>query len=157
MVGTNGGRSIGFRSVFITMGILVALVATAGLTVGLLNSPVSVTNSKVVRTANIGVYTDEQCTQNMTSLAWGEVTAGQSYTRTAYIKNNGNLRITLAFSTSNWNPSALSSILDVTWNYDGQKLTPNKMSPVTWTLTIPSNVTGYSGFSFDMMIAGTEA
>jgi hypothetical protein len=65
--------------------------------------------------------------------------------------------MTLALSTSNWNPSALSSLLDVSWNYNGQKLAPGQVVAVTWTLEIPSGVTGYSGFSFDMMVTGTEA
>ena len=157
MAEENGGRSVGLRSALVIAGILVTLAATAGLTVGLLNSQVNVNNSGVFTTANIGVYTTAGCTQNLTSIAWGNVRAGQSYTKTGYIKNTGNLNMTLGLSTSNWNPSALSSILGVTWNYAGQKLTPGQVLAVTWTLTIPSGVTGYSGFSFDMMVTGTEA
>jgi hypothetical protein len=138
-------------------GILVTLAATAGLTVGLLGSQVNVPNSGVFTSANLGVYTTAQCSQNLTSIAWGNVRAGQSYTKTGYIKNKGNLNMTLGLSTSNWNPSALSSVLGVSWNYAGQKLAPGQVLAVTWTLTIPSGVTGYSGFSFDMMITGTEA
>jgi len=152
-----GGRSINLRSALVVAGILVTLAATAGLTVGLLNSQVNLNNSGVFTTANIGVYTTSGCTQNLTSIAWGNVRAGQSYTKTGYIKNTGNLNMTLALSTSNWSPSALSSVLGVSWNYAGQKLAPGQVVAVTWTLTIPSGVTGYSGFGFDMMVTGTEA
>ena len=158
MAKTNGGHFGGVRPVVIIAGILVAMAATAGLTVGLLNSQVNLSNSGVFTTANIGVYTTAQCTQNLTSIAWGNVRAGQSYTKTGYIKNTGNLNMTLGLSTSNWNPSALSSVLGLSWNYvAGQKLAPGQVLAVTWTLTIPSGVTGYSGFSFDMMVTGTEA
>ena len=124
----------------------------------MLQSMVMVPNTGVFATAGIGVYTTSACTANLTSIAWGSIRAGQSYTRIGYVKNIGNLNMTLALSTSNWNPSALSSIIVVSWNYvAGQKLEPDDVVAVTWTLSIPSGVTGYSGFSFDMLITGTES
>ena len=156
MAETYGGRSVRLTTALVVAGILATLAATAGLTVGLLGSQVNVSNTGVFSTANIGVYTNAQCTQNLTSIAWGNVRAGQSYTKTGYIKNNGNLRMTLTMSTCNWNPSSLSSVFGISWNYNGEKLTPNKVLATTWTLSIPSNATGCDAFSFDMIVIGTE-
>ena len=136
---------------------LFVLVFSAVVTIGLLNSLIMIPNTGVFASAGIGVYTTSACTQNLTSIAWGSVRAGQSYTKIGYVKNVGNLNMTLALSTSNWNPAALGSIISVSWNYTGQKLVPGQVLAVTWTLTIPSGVTGYSGFSFDMTVTGTES
>jgi hypothetical protein len=151
------GRSINLRSALVVAGHPCDVGGDCWADSGLLNSQVNLNNSGVFTTANIGIYTTSGCTQNLTSIAWGNVRAGQSYTKTGYIKNTGNLNMTLALSTSNWNPSALSSVMGMSWNYAGQKLAPGQVLAVTWTLTIPSGVTGYSGFGFDMMVTGTEA
>ena len=145
------------KSTGVILAILVTIVATAGVTFGLLSNTVNVPNSGVFTTSNLGVYTTTQCTANLTSVAWGSVRAGSSYTKTAYIRNNGNTDLTLSMATLNWNPSALSSALQVTWNYGGGKLTPGQVLAVTWTLTIPSGVSGYTNFSFDLVVTGTEA
>lgn len=138
--------------------IMFVLMLISAVTLGLLSSQVMVSNTGILATANIRVYTTSACTANLTSIAWGSVRAGSSYTKTGYIRNNGSLNMTLGLSTSNWNPGALGSIIVVSWNYVAdQKLTPNQILAVTWTLTIPSSVTGYSGFSFDMLVTGTEA
>ena len=142
----------------VVLAILVTIVATAGVTFGLLSeSKVNFPNTGVLTTSNLGVYTTSGCTANLTSIAWGQVRAGSSYTKTAYVRNNGNTDLTLSMTTLNWSPSALSSILQVTWNYGGAKLTPGQVLAVTWTLTIPSGVSGYTNFSFDLSVTGTEA
>ena len=145
------------KSTGVILAILVTLVATAGITFGLLSPTVSWPNSGVLTTPNLGVYTTQGCTANLTSASWGSVRAGSSYTKTAYIRNNGNSDLTLSMTTLNWNPSALSSVLQITWNYGGGKLTPGQVLAVTWTLTVPSGVSGYTSFSFDLSVTGTEA
>jgi hypothetical protein len=77
----------------------------------------NVANARVYKTVNIGVYTTKQCTQNLTSILWGPMRLGNNYTRTGYIRNNGNTKMTLSLSTGNWNLPALSNVLQVTWNY----------------------------------------
>ena len=138
------------------IGAILVTLATAGVTFGPLSNTLNVPNTGVLTTTNIGVYTTQQCTTNLTSLSWGSVRAGSSYTRTAYIRNNGNSDLTLSMTTTNWNPSALSSVLQVTWNYGGGRLTPGQVLAVTWTLSIPSGVSGYTSFGFDLSITGTE-
>ncbi|MCJ7608782.1 hypothetical protein MUP00_03825, partial [Candidatus Bathyarchaeota archaeon] len=145
------------KSTAVMFAILVTIVATAGITFGLLSSTVNVPNTGVFTTSNLGVYTTSGCTANLTSIAWGPVRAGSSYTKIAYIRNNGNTNSTLSTATLNWNPEALSSILQVTWNYGGGKLIPGQVLAVTWTLTVPSGVSGYTSFSFDLSVTGTEA
>ncbi len=138
--------------------VLIVIAAISGIAFGLLTSMVNIPNTGVFAGTNVGVYTTSACTANLTSISWGTVRSGQAYTRTGYIRNNGNLNMTLALSTMNWNPAALSSVLSVIWNYPtAMKLAPGQIVAVIWTLTIPSGVTGYSTFSFDMLVAGTEA
>ncbi len=145
------------RSATIIAAILVTLVASSGITYGLLTSVVTVPTTGIFTSTNVGVYTTQQCNANLTSLSWGSVHAGASYTRLGYVRNNGNSNMTLSTSATNWNPSALSSLLQVTWNYGGGILRPGQILAVTWTLSIPSGVSGYQSFSFDLVVIGTEA
>ena len=145
------------RSATIIGAILATLVATTGITYGLLTSMVNVPTSGLFTSTNVGVYTTQQCTANLTSISWGSVRSGSNYTRVGYLRNNGNSNMTLSLSTSNWNPSTLSSILQVTWNYGGVILRPGQILAVTWTLSIPSGVSGYQSFGVNLIVTGTEA
>ena len=142
------------KSTVVIAGIIAILLASAGLTFGLLTSPVNVANTGVITSLKVGVYTTLQCTANLTQINWGTVTPGSSYTYTGYIRNNGNAQITLSMTTTNWNPTAASAIT-VTWNYGGAAITPGQVVAVTWTLTIPSSISGVQSFSFNIVITGS--
>jgi hypothetical protein len=149
------------RSTAVIAGIIVALVASAGLTFGLLTSSVNIPNTGVVytptppsTTVNIGVYTTSDCTANLTTINWGTVNPGSSYTHTGYVRNNGNVEITLSMETTNWNPTGASA-MTVSWNYDGRAIAPGQVLGVTWTLGIPSSISGIQNFSFDIVITGS--
>jgi hypothetical protein len=142
------------KPMIILAGILVALVATSGLTYGLLNGSVNVRSTGVVATTNVGIYTTQQCTANLTSITWGTVYPGSNYTRTCYIRNNGNLNMTLSLSTANWSPATAGSIVRLVWNYDGRAIRPGQVLAVSWTLRVPPTISGVQDFSFDIIVSG---
>ncbi|MCJ7609429.1 hypothetical protein MUP00_07155, partial [Candidatus Bathyarchaeota archaeon] len=108
----------------------------------------------VVATTNVGIYTTQQCTANLTSITWGTVYPGSNYTRTCYIRNNGNLNMTLSLSTANWSPATAGSIVRLVWNYDGRAIRPGQVLAVSWTLRIPPTISGVQDFSFDIIVSG---
>jgi cellobiose-specific phosphotransferase system component IIB len=147
------GRRLG-RSTAVIAGIIATLVATAGLSFGLLTSSVNIANTGVVTTVDLGIYTTQQATTSLTQIDWGTVSPGSSYTRTGYVRNNGSVGMTLSMTTTGWNPAGASAI-GVSWNYDGRTLSPGQVLAVTWTLTIPSTISGVQSFSFNIVVTGS--
>ncbi len=144
----------------ISMGVLIATIAT-GLfltlvTTGLLMSSQSIQSAGAITSVNVGVYSDSGCSQNCTAIDWGALAPGNSTTRTVYVKNTGNLPVTLSMTTANWVPTNANSYLTVTWNRGSTVLTPNQSVLATITLTASSSAGSLTSFSFNIVITGTE-
>jgi hypothetical protein len=103
----------------------------------------------------IGVYWDESLTNRATEIDWGFLTPGDQKSFTVYVRNEGNLPLTLHLSTSNWNPSPASSYLTLTWSQFDQTIKAATTVPVTLTLAVSESVTGISSFSFDITAVGS--
>ncbi|MBS7640082.1 hypothetical protein KEJ12_00310 [Candidatus Bathyarchaeota archaeon] len=75
-----------------------------------------------------------------------------------FIKNTGNVPITLSLSTEGWDPSNAGSYITLTWDYiSGTKVQPGSVLKVTLKLTVSSSVQGITSFSFNIVITGTES
>ncbi len=145
----------------ISTGTIIAIAATALfltlLTSGLLLSSQTVpSNGTVLSTVNVGVYNDQNCTQNCTSIDWGTLAPGSSTIRTVYVKNTGTLPMTLNMTTSGWNPSSANGPITLSWNREGTVLNASQSINATLTLTIsPSINSSITNFSFNITITGT--
>jgi hypothetical protein len=112
----------------------------------------------MVTSVNLEVYWDSACTNRVTSIDWGIIPPGGSAAKTVYIKNAGNVPITLALSTESWSPSEAANYLTLTWNYtSGTKIPSGSVLPVTLTLTVSSSIQGITNYSFNIVITGTES
>src|SRR3989337_1758929 len=96
---------------------------------------------------NLGVYQDSVCTVNATNIDWGMLDAGSSVTRSVYVKNTGNVAVTLSLAVSSWSPSSAGSYLAVAWDRQGAVLSAGQVVQATFTLTVSANVTGFTDFS----------
>jgi hypothetical protein len=94
-------------------------------------------------------------TTKVSSISWGALDPGSNVNKTVYIRNEGNSAVTLALSTSNWNPSTASNYLTLTWNYGGQTINVNSVVQVKFTLSASSSTTGITSFTFDIVITAT--
>ena len=110
---------------------------------------------QIQTTAGIGVYSNLQCTTELSSLPWGTLSPGGSSSITCYIKNEGNADTTLSLVVDNWSSSAAQTYLDVSWNYNNAPLTPGQTAAVTLTLSVDQNIQGVDSFSFDITIVGS--
>lgn len=134
---------------------LTAIIMTT-LVFGLLSTSHRIQNQVSVRaTIGIGVYSDQACTIPLTTINWGEVIPGQSYQRTLYVKNLGNIRVKLSMAVGNWTPSSASSYLSLTWNRGDYVLEVGASVGATLTMTVSQTAQGGS-FSFDVSIIATE-
>ena len=148
-------------SIIGALGIIAAaalILSNSEYILGLLSSSLRINTSGMVTSVNLEVYWDSACTNKVTSIDWGIIPPGGSAAKTVYIKNIGNVPITLSLNTENWNPPGAANYLTLTWNYtSGTKIQPNNVLPVTLTLTVSSSIQGIDSFSFNIVITGTES
>jgi hypothetical protein len=141
------------------MSLIVAVIAImlilTLLVSGAIISSKTVSSTGIITTTNIGVYSDSDCTQSLTSINWGNISTGNSVTRTIYVKNLGTTQVTLSLSVENWTPANANGPLTVTWNRESTAIAPNQVSTATLTLRVSSSISRITSFSVDIMISGT--
>jgi hypothetical protein len=146
------------RRLFATLAITVAVLSiTATATaVGVLSNSKSIQTSGTVKAVNVAVYWNSACTNTTTTVNWGTLSPATSNTITLYIRNEGNTAVKLNLTTQNWNPTNTPNYMGLTWNRQDQTLNAGTTTTANLTLTVFSNITGITNFSFDIIIAGTE-
>jgi hypothetical protein len=108
-----------------------------------------------VKAIGVGIYWDQSCTTEVSSIEWGVLEPGSSKNVTVYIRNEGNSAANLTMNTSNWNPANASDYIDLSWDYQGQVINVNEVLEVTFTLIVSSEIQGITSFSFDIIIVGS--
>jgi|YelNatPaOPRAMG01_1025707.scaffolds.fasta_scaffold85970_2 archaellum component FlaG (FlaF/FlaG flagellin family) len=102
---------------------------------------------------DIGVYSDSSCTNEVTSINWGDVSLGTTKNYTTYIKNKGTVNVVISLNTTNWNPSNAKDYIQLSWDYDGRVLHPGDVLEVKFFLQAPSESHGITSFTFTAVIA----
>ena len=136
-----------------------AIMALVISTVGALVATRTVSNTGNIRVATsvqLGVYSDSGCTTALSSVSWGTLDPGATANATIYLKNEGNVPVTLSISASNWNPASASSYFTLTWNRAGYVLAVGSSVQAVLSLTVSSSITGITTFSFDITITATQ-
>ena len=111
----------------------------------------------VTTSANLGVYSNSACTTVLSSINWGTLTPGTSYTQTVYVKNTGNgLSLTLSMNATNWSPVGANGPMSLSWNQEGTRLTPGQSVAATLTLVVSSSISDVTNFSVQINITGTN-
>jgi hypothetical protein len=106
-----------------------------------------------IKGIDVGLYSDEDCTNSIQSIQWGLLEPGTTANKTVYMRNEGDSNRTLTMITSNWNPTNSFNSISLNWDYTGQTLQVNQVVEVKLTLSIQENVQGITDFSFDLTIA----
>ena len=140
-------------------GLLLGLVALSILTAfgvsGLLSTSKTVSSSGSIKAINVGVFYDYACTQEVSSIDWGIPEPGDVVLYTVYVKNTGNVDMTLYLQTSNWTPVNAGDYLSVTWDEESTVLSDDQVVEAVITLTVDNSITGIGDFSFQIIIGGT--
>jgi len=147
----------------IPFGVIVAIALTgifvSALAASLLIAYQSVPSTGNVKAVGVGVYSDSGCNNNVTSIDWGFLEPGTTINKTVYIRNNGNVPVTLNITTNGWNPISAHDYITLSWNREGYVLGTGQSTRVAQaflTLSVSSNTTGITSFSFDIIITGVE-
>ena len=115
----------------------------------------TVSNVGSVKAIGVGVYSDENCTSEVSFIDWGMLEPGSSENVTVYIRNEGNSVASLSMDTSNWSPSNPSNYITLSWDYGGVSITPGEVVQVTFTLSVSASIEGITSFSFHIVIVGS--
>jgi hypothetical protein len=132
----------------ITLTVVVLAALSASTTVPL--------NGTINTSANIEAYSDFACTQPVTALDVGNVNPGSTVSRTIYIKNTGNIPLTLTMAASGWSPTGANTYLTLSWNREDDVLDASDSVSATFTLTVASDTGSLTTFSCSITITGTE-
>jgi len=137
----------------------VAVIAVISLMVSALGALVAthtISNSGTVTTVGVGVYSDNSCTAALSTISWGTLNPGDVQTYTMYVRNEGNVPVTLNMAEGSWNPGSASSYISLTWNQENDVLPVGQVVQAVLTLTVSSSVSGVTSFNFDITITGTQ-
>lgn len=140
------------KSAIVSLFVLMLLLSTSMYTFGYLNSSNLTNTSGITANVDIGIYSDQDCKNNLTSIDWGIVYPGENVKCFAYVRNLGNVNITIQIETVNWLPEQAENYLDLSWNYTNQTLIKNRVIPVTLTLNISEQIDNIESFSFDIIL-----
>ena len=144
------------RNIILLFIVMSIFSASSAITFGLISSQKITPTTGVFASTGIGIYKDRPCTQNLTSIDWGVIYPSGSVTRHAYIRNLGNLNVTLQMTPSNWNPASASNYLTLSWNYTaGKIIKPQEVIHIMFTLTAKPDVTVSETFQFNIYVTST--
>ena len=143
--------SVGALLALIVAGVFLSLVAS-----GALVAYQKVQNTGIVTAVGVGVYSNSACTSKVSSIDWGSLTPSSTVSKTIYIRNEGNKRLSLSMTTGNWNPQSASNYITLTWNRGGAVLEVGQVVQATLTLSVSPSISGVTSFSFEITITGTE-
>ena len=107
--------------------------------------------------AGLNIYSDSACTIPITTINWGNISAGGSNSQTVYVKNTGSgVSLTLNMTTSNWTPSNANNYITITWNQETTRLQPAQSVAATITLNVSSSIIDINSFNVQISITGTN-
>ena len=142
-------------AIFVVSACLIGMVVGSAVTLAVVNVQRAIPSSGLVVAVNVGVYSDAGCTLNLTSIDWGSVYPGGSVSRTIYVKNTGNVPMTLSMAATGWNPAGAAGQINVTWDKENATLNSGQSSSATLTLTVSQNVSGVTSFSMNIIVSGS--
>src|SRR5271157_3359879 len=117
----------------------------------------SVSTPPPTDSVQVGVYSNSGCTTTLSSVNWGTLDPGSVGTSTIYVRNEGNVPVTLSISTSSWSSVTAQSFLTLAWNSDGYELAVGQTIQAVLSLTVSSSISGITTFSFNTIITATQA
>jgi len=143
-------------SALILLTIAAMAVATVFLTSGLLFGSKTLNNQGNVNAIGVGVYWENTCVNEVTIIDWHNMEPGSSKDVIIYIKNEGNVPMTLNMTVGNWNPQSASMYMTLDWDREGSQVNAQSVRETTLTLSVAPTISDIYSFSFDITIIGTE-
>ncbi|MFA5364430.1 MAG: hypothetical protein WC325_04525 [Candidatus Bathyarchaeia archaeon] len=118
----------------------------------------------VIKTIEVEAYSDAGGHNIMEQIEWGELEPGSSVTNSFYIKSVSNFEIILTLKLTDWNPPEIADYITISWDYNGTRMSPSEIIPITMTATASSSngfidylvENGVKQFSVEVHFIGVE-
>ena len=143
----------GLQKTFFVSAILALLLVESNLVSGLSSSSLILSSTGVLRSVGLRVY--QESSSNVSSIDWGILTPGSEEKVTVLIRNEGNTEITLHLATENWIPESAEKYIALSWDYDGDPISPEEAIETTLDLYVSESIEGITHFTFDIVIKAT--
>ncbi|MCW3986009.1 MAG: hypothetical protein NWE91_06345 [Candidatus Bathyarchaeota archaeon] len=109
-------------------------------------------NTAIVKSINIGVYRDVDCTSPVEAIDWGIIEPGENMTIDVYVRNEGNSELVLSIWAANWSSPEVEHYMNFTSDYQDQPIGVGDALPVALILSLSWDVRDITAFSFDVII-----
>ena len=144
-------------SALIFLTVITMAIGAVVLGSGILFGSRTITNQGNVNAIRVGVYSEASCTNNISSINWGYIEPGSTKNFTIYIRNEGNLPMTLNMTTEGWNPNSTSTYISLRWNREASLVAVNSVVETVLTLLVSPDIAEITDFAFDITIIGSES
>jgi ABC-type lipoprotein release transport system permease subunit len=132
-----------------------AVVALVVALVILTSVHLSSTGTILTNNPNLQIFADQACTKEISAVQWGDIPVGSNSSVTLFIKNSGNVPLTLTMTTSNYQPVTAQNYLTLTWNQNNAKILPSGVVAGDLILKVSPLVMDITNFSLDITINGS--
>jgi hypothetical protein len=142
--------------------LVIALMGVVASALGALVATHTVPNTGNIRVSTptpsvqLGIYSDSACQTVLSSVTWGTLNPGGWSSQTIYLRNEGNVPVTLSMSVGNWTPSSVQSYLTLTWDRSGYVLATGLVVQAVLTLNVSASISGITSFGFDITISASQ-
>ncbi len=145
-------------NMMVVIAVVVTVLMVSVVAAGLLTAYHRVDNHASLKAVGVGVYSDAACTNNLTSIDWGLLEAGETYTYDVWVKNIGTTGIKLNMTVDSWSPSFARDYITLGWDREGQFLDVGESFKAVLTLSVSTTIveSDITDFSFSIVIIGTE-
>lgn len=109
-------------------------------------------NTVIVKSIDIGVYWDANCTIDVDDIDWGIMEPGENKTLETYLRNKGNVKIFLSILPADWSSPEVEELMSFSTSYQGQPVGARETIPLNLTLHLSPAVRDVDTFGFSIII-----
>src|SRR5665647_347038 len=113
-----------------------AVIALVVAVVILTSAHLETSGTIVTNNPNLTIFADAACTKQISTVQWGTLQPSGSATVALFIKNSGNMPLTLKLTENNWSPATAQNYLTLSWNQENTKIQPGASQTVTITINV---------------------
>ena len=147
------------QGIFI-LAVTIALVSGVFIS-GVMNTSKTFPSTGSIKSINVEVYWDFNCTQKATVIDWDILEPGDIVNKTVYVKNSGGSGVTLSaraalyMSFTDWIPVEAENLFSFTWDMEGATVEADDVVQAVLMLEVSELITEDTDFSFSIVIEGT--
>ena len=134
-----------------------AVIALVVAVVILTSAHLETSGTIVTNNPNLTIFADAACTKQISTVQWGTLQPSGSATVALFIKNSGNMPLTLTLTENNWSPATAQNYLTLSWNQENTKIQPGASQTIAININVNQYVTGVNTFTNTIYVIATQS